>query len=344
MNINSIATDKNCFSRKWEFQIAGKEPKSIEIVHGDMCELQDSCDIAVCSAFKGAYYPTVGSMIYSLYTRKGINVQRLSTKPELDLKNLGCWLSRETGKKYKRVACIELTSYYDNRAAKGYNDKVIQRGFSNLRYLIEQASICNIPVGTIAMPLIGAGYQRLELEYILGPMITQCRRVIECEENVKHIIIYERNIFKAKRVAEAFENVFTNTYRSPDVFVSYSTKQTAEAQNIFNFLSGRQVSCWMAPLSIPAGSDYLDEIPAAISNMKTMLVVLTEDAEKSRWVEKEISSAIGANKNILPYMPHEYKVGKKFSFLLDGEQFFPGYIRCTHNYDALYDRVIKLNE
>ena len=40
--------------------------KKIRIVHGDLCGVTDLVDVVVCSAFKGGYTPTPGTLIGSL--------------------------------------------------------------------------------------------------------------------------------------------------------------------------------------------------------------------------------------------------------------------------------------
>ncbi len=327
--------------RTWEFYPEGQETKRLTFLQGDLCLEQAACDIAVCSAFRGDYLKIPGSLIDDLYRERGIDVEALSRDPELDLRTMGCWLSRETGREYRRIACVELIDYADHEEQLKQAEIILQKGFSTLRYLIEQASIAALPVETIAMPLLGSGHQMIEPAYILGPMLTQCRRLLE-ECSVKHVLIYERDPAKAEQLLPSIERALRPASRPPEVFVSYSTKQAEEANRLAEFLVRRGISCWMAPLSIPAGSSYLDEIPAAISGMKTMLLLLTEDAENSRWVQKEVSSAIGANKTVLPYMPRPYTLGTKFSFLLDGEQILPAYLEGAHALDALYARILAM--
>ena len=58
----------------------------------------------------------------------------------------------------------------------------------------------------------------------------------------------------------------------------------------------------------------------ALQEVDVVLLILTPDAEKSRWVQKEIGSAIGANKKLLPYQIKEFDLNNEFRFLLDGEQ------------------------
>ena len=48
------------------------------------------------------------------------------------------------------------------------------------------------------------------------------------------------------------------------VFISYSSVEYATALQIRSALESNRIDCWMAPESIPPGSDYADEIQGAI--------------------------------------------------------------------------------
>lgn len=87
----------------------------------------------------------------------------------------------------------------------------------------------------------------------------------------------------------------------------------------------------MAPDSIPAGADYLEVIPVAISQTEVFLLLLTPEVEQSRWVKKETGTAIGANKTVIPYQPTAYTISKSFRFLLDGEQIISNAFRQPNN-------------
>lgn len=50
------------------------------------------------------------------------------------------------------------------------------------------------------------------------------------------------------------------------------------------------------------------------------MVILSEEAEKSRWVQKEIGCTIGARHRLIPVRMKMYDISSQFGFLLDGEQ------------------------
>ncbi len=83
-----------------------------------------------------------------------------------------------------------------------------------------------------------------------------------------------------------------------DVFISYSSKDSLIANEIKYNLKLHNISCWMAPQSIPTGSNYQTEVLNAIKNSKIFLLVLSENSQNSTYVKKELDLAILENSNI----------------------------------------------
>ncbi len=310
--------------KHWEWTIVSKNNhlKKLELINGNMCDLEE-CDIAVCSSFVKDYYPLKGTLIGALKYSKNISVEDLSVNPEINLQMMGAWLSKETNTSFHRVACLEMIDLENYLEMQLKANLYVNRSFSTLKYLLEQANLLDIPTNTIATTILGTGLQNIELQYVLGTMIAVFKEVLENNDNVQNIKIYEMDINKANIAAKAIDEAI-NVSKKADVFISYSSKQAEQANIILNFLKENNISCWMAPYSIPSGSNYLDEIPAAISQIKVMLLLLTPESSESRWVQKEISSAIGANKLLLPYQLYNFTLSQRLMFLLDGEQIFSG--------------------
>lgn len=110
-----------------------------------------------------------------------------------------------------------------------------------------------------------------------------------------------------------------------DVFISYSTKDRDQAYAIRTFLTGRGIACWMAPESIPTGSNYTKEIPVAIRTCKVFLLILSENAQQSPWVLRELDGAVNNNRYILPYLLDDKPMEDEFQFLLTGCQWHPSW-------------------
>lgn len=308
---------------RWQWNIPTDEGavKTLELIHGDLCELQASSDVVVCSAFQRNYRPTRSSLIGALLHQKGIDVEALSHDPELDFRNVGCWLSRNTGADYRRVACVELIKESDflEDSEQSVNT-IIRKAFSTLRFILEVAELSGIPVETITTPILGAGNQNIDIGFIAAPLVTQFRSILNTNGGVRKITVYERSWERAEALANVINSSLTESKQPPRVFISYSSKQQAIAKEILEEVERNHIACWMAPGSIPEGSSYQTMIPIALQQVEVILLLLTPDAEKSRWVQKEIGSAIGADKKILPYQLVDYPLSDSFRFLLDGEQ------------------------
>jgi hypothetical protein len=68
-------------------------------------------------------------------------------------------------------------------------------------------------------------------------------------------------------------------------FVSYSSKNASAAKTVREILVKRSVNIWMAPYDIPAGSKYAAVINRAVRDCACFLLLLTNEAQESNWVE-----------------------------------------------------------
>lgn len=110
-----------------------------------------------------------------------------------------------------------------------------------------------------------------------------------------------------------------------DIFISYKAEEFEEADWVKSVLEQNGISCWMAPSSIKGGSSYASEIPQAIRECKVFVLILSEKAQESKWVPKEIDQAINENKIILPFMLENCKLKDDFNFYLSNVQRYEAY-------------------
>ena len=150
----------------------------------------------------------------------------------------------------------------------------------------------------------------------------QCVRALKDISQLKEIVFYEKDEQKASELVSGINKIDDNKSHKEDIFISYSSAQRDIADEIRNKLEKVGIHCWMAPYSIPPGSSYQAEIPDALGNIQCVLLILSEEAEQSRWVQKEIGCTIGARHTLIPYKCSEYQPSSQFMFLLDGEQIF----------------------
>jgi uncharacterized protein YjbI with pentapeptide repeats len=75
-------------------------------------------------------------------------------------------------------------------------------------------------------------------------------------------------------------------------FLSYSSKDQAFADRLHADVQSKGVRCWFAPHDLPIGAKILDAIDEAIRLRDKVLLVLSEGALASDWVEGEVTRAL----------------------------------------------------
>ena len=124
-----------------------------------------------------------------------------------------------------------------------------------------------------------------------------------------------------------------------DVFISYSTKDMLQAETVRDVLEKNGIPCWMAPRDIPGGSNYAGEIPRAIRGCQVFLLILSENAQASNWVVKELDNAVNCGKIIIPLMLEDCPLNDEFNFLLTGAQRYAAYQKRAEVLNTLVERI-----
>lgn len=110
-----------------------------------------------------------------------------------------------------------------------------------------------------------------------------------------------------------------------DVFISYKAEEFNDANWVKQTLETNGISCWMAPMSIPGGSNYAVEIPQAIRAANVFVLILSEKSQLSKWVPRELDQAINEGKTILPFMLENCPLRDDFNFYLSNVQRYAAY-------------------
>jgi hypothetical protein len=83
-------------------------------------------------------------------------------------------------------------------------------------------------------------------------------------------------------------------------FISYSSKDQAFAERLYNDLQGNNVRCWYAPEDLKIGDKFRVRIDESIRFYDKLLLILSEHSVRSPWVETELETAFSK----------EHKTGK----------------------------------
>lgn len=129
-----------------------------------------------------------------------------------------------------------------------------------------------------------------------------------------------------------------------DVFISYSSKDSVIADEICCLLEDNGIACWIAPRDIPTGQKYASVISAAIKSCKITLLLFSEHAALSPWVESEIAKAFDNKKLIIPFKIEDIELEKypEFDIRLSNKHWVDAFPNPASEYQQLL-KVISTN-
>lgn len=107
------------------------------------------------------------------------------------------------------------------------------------------------------------------------------------------------------------------------VFISYSSQNREHAEAVRNLFVSKNILCWMAPHDIPAGYKYAGVINDAVENCSCLLLLLTEDAQSSEFVNREVETAVSNRKTIITMQLEDIKLNSDFKFYVKCGQIVP---------------------
>jgi hypothetical protein len=124
------------------------------------------------------------------------------------------------------------------------------------------------------------------------------------------------------------------------VFVSYASQDRAFAERLVNDLKAAGAEVWWDVSGIAEG-DFLDKINEALRNCQWLILVLTQHAIDSKWVNLEVNAAInrrtkGLMRGVLPFLAGGIKRGR-IPPLWDTLHRYGG----GSDYDAEIERLIR---
>ena len=124
---------------------------------------------------------------------------------------------------------------------------------------------------------------------------------------------------------------------SADVFISYKSDEESYAKTVRKVLEDNGISCWMAPDSIPAGSNYMKQIPQAIDDCKVMIILISKKSQQSTWVKNEFSQAVTKHKTIIPYVIQDCPLEDEFQFSMSTMQ----QVYAWRDEEAALQRIVR---
>lgn len=103
-------------------------------------------------------------------------------------------------------------------------------------------------------------------------------------------------------------------------FISYSSKNESFANSINKLFKQNGINTWMAPNDIPIGSKYAEIITPALRECSCLVLLLSNDAQASTWVPKEVERAINYKKSIFPIQLEDVTLNAEFELYISTSQ------------------------
>ncbi len=112
---------------------------------------------------------------------------------------------------------------------------------------------------------------------------------------------------------------------SHDIFISYSTKDTEIAEGVCKSLEDNGLKCWIAPRDISHGVSFPKQIVSGIKSATLIVLIYSQNAQNSEYVNKEMYTAFSNRKHILPVLIDGTEPSGRMKFFLKIHQWLTAY-------------------
>lgn len=100
------------------------------------------------------------------------------------------------------------------------------------------------------------------------------------------------------------------------VFISHSSQDAAEAEKICDLLERNGTRCFIAPRDIRSGREYAEELVDGIDGSGAMILLMSQSANQSPHVLREVERAVSRSIPILVYKLEETPLSKSMEYFL----------------------------
>ncbi len=106
----------------------------------------------------------------------------------------------------------------------------------------------------------------------------------------------------------------------PDIFISYSRKDSEQAEELAERLRTRGIDVWIDKSGIEAAKSWSKEIVRAIDECKAFVVLISSNSQESQNVSREVGIASESKKPMLPIALEDIKLSDELRYHLSGIQ------------------------
>lgn len=126
------------------------------------------------------------------------------------------------------------------------------------------------------------------------------------------------------------------------IFISHSSKNADEAAKICELLENNEMKCFIAPRDIRLGKQYAEELVRGIDESDAMVLLMSEEANRSPHVLREVERAVSKSIPILVYKLEEIELSKSMEYFLMAHQWINA--KPEEDYQEIIEFVKELRE
>jgi hypothetical protein len=163
-------------------------------------------------------------------------------------------------------------------------------------------------------------------------------------------IAFLRGVGLPDNLIEYLPSLLNEAIQHYSCFISYSSKDHTFAERLHADLQNKGVRCWFAPHDMPMGAKIIDALDEAIRLRDKVLLILSEGAIASDWVEGEVTRALDeerARKNVVLFPVRiddaVMQTSEAWARLLRGQRNIGGFTRWKEHdsYQRSFERLMR---
>lgn len=124
-----------------------------------------------------------------------------------------------------------------------------------------------------------------------------------------------------------------------DVFISHSSKDKIVADQLCEYLENNGINCWIAPRNVIAGLPYSRAILQGIDDSTLMVLLFSDNSNRSRHVESEVDRAFNEEKVIIPFRITDIAMSDVLSYYLGANHYIDGIPDPTSAFEKLKSQI-----
>lgn len=126
------------------------------------------------------------------------------------------------------------------------------------------------------------------------------------------------------------------------IFISHSSKDATFATKVCERLEEKGEKCFIAPRNIRIGHEYAEEIINGIDHSKFMILLMSEAANQSPHVLREVERAVSKSIPIIVYKLEEVVLSRSMEYFLMTHQWIDA--KAGEDITSLVDSVLEFEE